>query len=198
MDRRRIGTPQPGEDPGHSGQHVAAVIHRGKAPDPAIEDLDHLGAGLDLRQKVVEHQVREARHQRLPEGRLGVHQPLGCEELARRLALDQVAGQREGRSRKSNDRDRRVELAAEEPDRLQHERHRLGRGARLHPIYILPRPDRLLDHRTDPLHQLHVDPETEGNRQHDIGEEDRPVDAKPPHRLHGDLGAELGLLADRE
>src|SRR5204862_1129828 len=132
------------------------------------------------------------------QGGIRVHQTFGREELARRLALDQVAGEREGRSREADHRDRRVELPAKDPDRLQYERYRLGSRLSPQPIYILPGPDRLLDYRTDPVHQLQVDPKAEGNRQHDVGEEDRPIDTKPPHRLHGDLRAQFRLLADRE
>ena len=196
MDRRNTGALQTGEDPGHGRQDITAIVHRGKTADPAVEDLNHLGAGLNLRQEVVDHQATEARHQRIPEGGLRVHQPLGRQELARRLALDQVAGEREGRSRKADDGDRRVELPAEEADRLHDERHGLGRRPQLQPIYILPGSDRLLDDRAHSIYELQIDAKAESDRQHDIGEEDRSINAKPPHWLHRDLRAQLRVLAD--
>ena len=51
--------------------------------------------------------------------------------------------------------------------------------------------------RADVLDELDVDPHPE-DRQHDVGEHDRRVDAVDAHGLEGHLRAELGLPADLE
>ena len=53
-------------------------------------------------------------------------------------------------------------------------------------------------HGPNPVHQLQLDAQAEGNRQHDVGKEHRSVDPEAPHWLEGDLRAELGVLADGE
>ena len=57
--------------------------------------------------------------------------------------------------------------------------------------------DRVCDHRADALDEIDVDAHAD-DRQHDVGEHHRRVDAVGAHRLEGHLGAELGLPADLE
>ena len=198
MDRRGAGLPEPVKDADHVRQDVAPVIGGRQTADPAVEHLHQLGAGFNLGEQVLEDQPRKARHERLPESRFRVHHRLGGQEVTRRLSLDQVAGQREGGARESDHGDRRIELAAEQLDRLQHEGHGLASGSHLQPIYICLAADRVLDHGPDPVHQLQLHAQPKGDRQHDVGEEHGAVDAKPPHRLQRDLGAELWVLTDGE
>src|SRR5207248_9171680 len=109
---------------------------------------------------------------------------------------DQVASQREGCPREPDHGDRWIELAAEQLDRLQHEGDSFAGTARLQPIYICLRANRVFDDRADAVDELELDAQPKGDREHDVGEEDRAVYPQAAHRLKGDLGAELGILAD--
>ena len=92
------------------------VVVRGRErPDPRVEELDHVGARLDLRGDVARELLREPVEQRMPGRGVAVHQRLRPREVARRLALDEIA----------RDRERR---AAEADERLLGRRARGGRG----------------------------------------------------------------------
>ena len=127
---------------------------------------------------------------------IAVHQLLHAHEVARRPSLDQIAGDGERTAAESDERALRLELAADDPHRLQYRLE--GRRIRhAQPLDVGRRRDRRLDHRPDPLHELDADPHAE-NGGHDVREEHRRVDAVPAHRLQRHLGAELGRLGDLE
>ena len=83
---------------------------------------------------------------------------------------------------------RHVELAHQQPHRLQHVRH-VGLGLeRPQPVEVGRRPERLGHDR--PRRQVDVDPDGR-QRDDDVGEQDGGVDPQPPHRLHRHLGRQL-------
>ena len=122
-----VGQSDGGEDPRRVRLHELDVVGRRERADPGVEELDHVGAGPHLAADVARERVGELLHQRVPQLRLGVHQPLHVQELAARLALDQVAGDRERAAAEADHRLVGAELAAHDRDRLEDERHRLLR-----------------------------------------------------------------------
>ena len=194
VDRRAVDR---GEDARRVRLHELLVVRRRERADPRVEELDHVRAGAHLAADVARERVGELLHQRVPRRRLGVHHPLHVQELAARLALDQVAGDGERAAAEADHRLVGAQLAAHDRDRLEDERHRLLRLGDGQPLDVGARADRLLDHRADVLDQLDVDAHPE-QRQHDVGEHHGRVDVVAAHRLQRHLGAELGLVADLE
>ena len=93
-----------------------------KRADPRVEDLDRLGAGLDLRDDEPADDLGEPVAQPVPGLRVPVHQRLGTGEVARRPAFDGVGRQSERRAGEADQRDAAVELAP------GHERSRRARS----------------------------------------------------------------------
>ena len=113
---------------------------------------------------------------------------------ARRAALDEVAGDGE-RGPGEADQGRVAQLGGEVAHRLEHVgRVDLGlEGSQA--VEVGGRAEGLRHHRTGA--RGHVDAEADGrDGHHDVGVEDRRVDAVSPDRLEGDLGGHVGL-ADR-
>ena len=81
---------------------------------------------------------------------------------------------------------------------VTHEGDGFAGRARLQPIYIWLRANRVIDHRADAVHELQFHAQPKGDGEHDVGEEDGAVHAEAAHRLQSDFGAELGVLADGE
>ena len=110
-------------------------------------------------------------------------------EIARRLALDEVPGDRERAAREADDRLPAVELLPDEANGLEHERHRLSLG-HAEPLDVPEAGDRLSHDRADAVDELD-DPHAD-HRQHDVGEHHRRVDTVTALGLERHLGAELG------
>src|SRR5438067_1345510 len=89
-------------------------------------------------------------------------------------------------------------MPPEQLDGLEDEGDRVRRRPHLQPIYVGLGANRMSDHGPNPVHQLQLDAQAEGNWQHDVGKEHCSVDPEAPHWLEGDLRAELGVLADGE
>ena len=184
------------EDPPNVGLDVRLVVGRPKPADPAVEELDDLGAGLDLGLQVGDDHRREPVHQAVPGLRLAEHEGLGQGVVTRRAALDEVAGQGERGTREADDPGPAVELAPDEPDRVEGERDRAG-VERQKRVDRGGRADRLVDDRPD----LGLDPQADAHRlegQHDVGEHDRRIDPQLVDRHEGHLGAQLGCLGQLE
>ena len=81
------------------------VVGGRERADPRVEELHHVGAGRDLLAHVARRSTSASFvHQRVPRVRLAVHQRLHLREVARRLALDEVARDGERRRRRSRPR----------------------------------------------------------------------------------------------
>ena len=133
----------------------------------------------------------------MPDLGRAVHAALRLHEVAGRLALDEVAGDGERSSAEADERLLRLELRTNEPHGLEDERHRLLRVGHAQRLDVRGAPHRPVDHRADVLDELDVDAHAE-DRQHDVREHDRGIDAVHADGLERDLGAELGLAADLE
>ena len=194
VDRRAVDR---GEDARRVRLHELLVVVRRERPDPGVEDLDHVRTRAHLAAHVARERVGELLHQRVPDVRRRVHQPLHVQELAARLALDQVARDRERAAAEADHRLVGPQLASDDRDRLEDERHGLLGLGDGQPLDVGHRAQRPLDHGADVLDQLDVDAHPE-QRQHDVREHHRCVDVVPANRLQRHLGAELGLAADLE
>ena len=182
---------QAGEDLAGGGQDVAPVVGGAEHAGPRVEQLDGVGPGLDLGPQRRQHDAGQRVEQRRPELGLGVHERLGGGVVLGRA--DQVGGQGERPAGEADEGD--VELAAEDADRLQHVGD-VGLGLqRAQPVEVGGGAERLGDDR--PGRQVDVDADAD-QRRDDVGEEDGGVDAEPAHRLHGDLGGQVGRGDDLE
>ena len=81
---------------GNVGEYREAIVLDAKAADPAVEDLNHVGAGAHLLGSVGRGDHNQFAHQRVPVGGSVVHHFLGADVVARAAALDHVAGESEG------------------------------------------------------------------------------------------------------
>ena len=118
-------------------------------------------------------------------------------KLAARPPLDEVAGDRERAAAEADHRPVGVELAANEPHRLEHRRERLVRVGHPQALDVGRARDRPVDDRPDALDELDVDPHPD-DRGHDVGEHHGRVDAVAANRLQRHLGAELRRVRDLE
>src|SRR5262245_50516976 len=168
--------------------HRRLIVIWAQGPGPRVEQLHDLRAGLDLREQVRAGDLRQRAHQRCPRGRGLEHHRLRPRVVARRTALDQVAGERE---RSAGEPDQRhVELLAEEPDRLERV-GLVGLGFELAKTrYTGLVADRIVHDRPD----AGLDPDANADRldrHHDVREHDRGVQRDPPKRLQGELDREV-------
>ena len=118
VDLRHVEVGERVEDAPDVRQHVLAVVGLVERADPGVEELQRLGARLDLRAQVVGDDVGEQPGQPVPARGVAVHEGLGLGEVARAAALDRVGGEREGRAREADER--HAQLAAQQADRLEH------------------------------------------------------------------------------
>ena len=107
------------EDAGHVGQHRRLVLAGAQDADPAIEDLDNLGAGGDLLPEVADDDLRGLVHERRPEVGAGEHESLGLVVVAGGPALDHVAGKGEGGAGEADERGAAVELPPDKADGVE-------------------------------------------------------------------------------
>ena len=120
------------------------------------------------------------------------------DEVAARLALDEIARDGERPAAEADERALGLELAAHEPHGLEDRRAPTPPASATRSRSTSAAESiRLLDHRPDALDELDVDAHAEDGR-HDVGEEDGRVDAVPAHRLQRHLRAELRRSRDLE
>ena len=122
---------------------------------------------------------------------------LATQVVARRAAFDEVAGQRERRAGEADDRLLARQLAADDPHRVEREPQLFIRLERAQAGHVRGRPDRVVDDRADVRLDLEVDAHRL-ERQHDVGEQHRGIDAQQLDGHQGDLGAQLRGLGDLE
>ena len=103
IDHRHAGR-DPGDDLLDVRQHVAAIVVRAQATDPRVEQLDALRPGGDLGVQVARDRAGQPLHQFAPGAAVAVHQRLGVQVVAAGSAFDHVAGQRERRAGKPDQR----------------------------------------------------------------------------------------------
>ena len=157
VDRRHARVAQRVEHAPRPRRDELGVVGRREVPDPRVEELHEVGARARLRHRVRRERVGELVEQRAPDLGLGVHQRLRHGELARRLALDEVAGDGERPAEEADDRLLGRELAAHDADRLEDRRERLLRVGHAQPLDRGERAHRLGDDRADALDQLDVE-----------------------------------------
>ena len=154
VDRRHR---EPAEDPLRVRRDELLVVLDRERADPAVEELDRVGARLDLGPDVAEERLAEALHQLVPDLRRAEHAGLRLRELAGRLALDQVARNGERAAAEADERPVRHQRLADDPDCLEDERHRVLGLRHAKSANVVERLDRPVDHRPDVLHELDVD-----------------------------------------
>lgn len=190
------------------GRQYGVAVRRGRErTGPRIEQLPRARTGVELNREERAGHLREPRHERVPRGPVSGDEAPRPEVILRRPALDQVRGEREGRAREPDQRDR---LAALLPD-LAEQVGRAGDsgddrfGSLAHKCRVDPDEfgdvrrcfARLREDRPSAGRDFDLDA-GESQRHDDVAEEDRRVDAVAPDRLQGDLARELGRQARLE
>ena len=181
---------------GHMRQNVAAVIFHAEAADPAVENLDDIGAGAHLGGGIFCGDLDQLAHQRIPVSRGVVHHLLGVEVMARAAAFDHVAGEGKRRSAETDDGKFSGKM-------FRDETHSFGDIAKFSGAVsaelgnVFGGANGLLDDgafsRGKMKGQAH---DFEGKQQ--VGKDDGGVDAENFSGGDGDFGGERGLLADFE
>ena len=178
------------------GQHEVAIVGDAQRACPAIEDLDDVGAGGDLLRGVFAEDGDELVEQHPPRGGLAIHQRLGVDVVARASALDHVAGEGERCSAKADDAEAVFEVGDDALDGLG-DVAEFGGAVGAQALNIGERANRMMNDRAFAGLKLKGQSHAfEGQQQ--VGEDDRGVDIELLGGGDGDLGGELGLLADFE
>ncbi len=132
----------------------------------------------------------------MPARGLLVHERLGAEIVLRRPAFDGVGGQGERRTAEPDQRDASLELAAQEPNRLEHVAERFGferRQAR----HVRSRSDGICDRRSLALDEVELEAHRrEGEQQ--VRKENRRVEVDDVERLERHDDGELWLPTEVE
>ena len=181
-DEGSSGPIQAGGDGAVHGQHEAAVLLVSERPRPGVEELDHLGAGVDLGVQVGDRHLRQAVEKRANHLGIPLQEPAERLELPGgiTLPLHQIGRQGEGRSGKPDQRDPRSgQLAAEAAQDLEDIGHRHARVRLPEPRHLCGAADRIGDHRARRELQLHTHSH---HGDEDVAEEDHRLGA---HRAHG-------------
>ena len=183
-------------------EHLAAVRRREalvvggrEGAGPGVEELQNLGACLDLGEQVGDRGVGQQIHEPGEGGRLGEHQPLDLGVGARVAALDHIAGQGEGGAGEADQRYAAGELAGRQAQRLEDEGHVAARVADVHALQIGGAAHRALDHRPVVSVEMKADAHAL-ERQQDVGEDDGAVEIEAGKRLERDLDRHLGPAAE--
>ena len=171
------------------------VVVRREEPGPGVEELNRLRAGLDLRLQVVRHDQAQLHHQRVEEHRILMHEALESGEVLGSRALDHVRRERERSAGESDQGHRGRERPAEPAHGLHDEPERFERVGPAEPAHVVRRPHRVRDHRGGV--ELQLDPHRL-DRNQDVGEENRRVEAEAADRLERHLDGEVRRLAERE
>ena len=154
-----------------------------------------MGSRLHLGREVVRDHVGQEPGQPVPGLGLPVHQPLGEGELGRGAALDRVGGEGERSPREADER--YLELAPQQPDRLQHHRQLLARLEAPQRLDVRRRAHGLLDAGALAGHEVEGDAEG-GQGQQQIAEDDGGVHPQGLHGLERHLHRQLRGAAELE
>src|SRR5207247_7362206 len=92
-----------------------------EAADPGVEKLDALRAGGDLAVEVASDGAGKAFHERFPGSLVAVHQRLGVQKAAAGAALDGIAGEREWRTGKADERNMARRMGARLANGVEYE-----------------------------------------------------------------------------
>ena len=196
MDHRHAGA-DPLNHRAAVRQDVAAVVIHTQATDPAIEELNGLGPGVDLGVEIQGHAAGDAAHHDVPRGRVAIHQALGGAVVAARAAFDRVGGQGKRRAAEADQR----HVGRQPRARLPH-----GLDDKLQAVHVFQFPQTIdVGRRTDGVVQhgsfAAGEVQTQAHRlenQQQIGEQDRRIDAQPVDRLDHHLGTQGRIFTEPE
>ena len=132
-----------------------------------------------------------------PGALVAVHQRLGVQVVAAAAPFDRVAGQRERRAGKADQRDVARQIGPRLADRLEDEVERAELFQLEDAIDVGRRADGVVDHRPFALGEIQLQAHRLQDRQQ-VGEDDRRIDAQPLDGGTHDLAAELRVLAQLE
>ena len=128
---------------------------------------------------------------------MAIHERLRVEPRAARPALDAVAGEREGRSRESDDRNAGVESRAGRAHDVHHEADAVDIVQFPHPGHVGRLANGVVDDRPLAGGELQIEPHRFEQGQQ-VAEDDGGVHAEPLHGGDHHLGRETGRLAELE
>ena len=191
MDHRYAAAAHGVEHLPRVGRHETLVVARAESARPGVEELEHLGAGLDLGEQVSDDRVGQQVHEPREGGRLVEHELLHLGVLARMAALDHVAGERERGAGEADEWHPAAQLAGHEAQGVEHVGS-VGPGiADAHAVEVGRAAHGALDHRAVAGVEVEADAHAL-EWQEDVGEDDGGVELEPGERLQRDLGGHVG------
>src|SRR5262249_46038747 len=171
-------------------------VARAELSSPAVEDLDDGGPGVDLHLEVRDEGAGELVEEDVGEEGLLEEEPLDEDEAPRAAPLDHVGGEGEGGAGESDGGDAVVEGGAGAADGPGEKAGALD-GVRHHELVDVgggAEGRREVGTLVAEL-QLHAHA-LDGDE--DVGEDDGGIDPEAPDGLDGDLGGQVGRLAEGE
>ena len=175
-------------------ESVVVVVGQRERTNPAVEDLDDVGAGLDLETAVFDQDCDQLVQKHAPCDRLAIHQFLGLDVVARSAAFDHVAGQRVRRAAEADDAEAIAEVRGDFLDGAGDVGEVIG------PIGAQGRHIGRSAHgmmHDRPFAGLELEGQAHGlERKQQVGKDDGRVDAELFSSGDGDFGGDLRLLAD--
>ena len=180
------------------GQSELHIVTRAEKARPGVEELQSLSPCLRLGPKIAPDETGELVHQLSPEVRAPHHETLGDGEILAAAAFHRVAGEGEGGSAETDQRDTAAfQLPPGKPDGLEGEPGGLfdvGGGQSENVGFVS---DRVVHDGALARLEAHFQAQS-AQRREDIGEDDGGVQVERVDGLHGHLAAQLGLLDDLE
>ena len=185
-----------GESTLGEGGDAGAVVDGAQRPGPGVEELDGTSSTAQLGGQECGVQVGHPLHEPGPGLRIRVHHRAGGQVVTRGPALHQVGGNRERGAGETNQWRGVTEFFRHQAGSLFD-----GRGiaglALGDPVDVVLGANRLVENWSDSRLDPHPDL-GHGQRHHDVGVEDGPIDMVTSHRLAGDLSCQLRVEAGVE
>jgi len=172
-------------------QHPLPIFGGPEQPRPGIEELDDLGAGLDLGVQVSDDHLGQSGLQPAQHLGCGVHHALHGAEVLGALPFYEISGERERSAREAeHGYARSLELGAQRADDFEYERRRFPgiRNAKL--FDLAERANWLIDDGSGPKVDRHAH---RGYRREDVGKEDHRFATDQLNRLQRHLDRALDI-----
>ena len=126
---------------------VLAIVGQAQRTHPTVKNLDHVGAGIDLKPAILFEHHDNLVQQHPPGVGVGVHHLLGVDIVFRSAPLDHVAGQGVGRAAEANDAHAVAEVRGHLLDGAGDVRQ-IGGTVGAEGAHVLGGADRMVNHRS--------------------------------------------------
>ena len=169
----------------------------GKRAAPGVENLHRLRARFNLSVQVRRHSASIDVKNGVQQIRPTIEHLLHRRKVLRRTAFNHVAGEREGRTRKADERHAVVERPANDAHRIRHIAKLVRWIRHIERLDVLFRANRLGEHRPLALHKGKPQPHRIRHRKN-VRKKNGGIQTKSIHRLQRHLAGALRRLRQRQ